>query len=98
MKKIAIRKLNRTQLKKDATKEVYITGKILLDFFGYHNINELATSRRDEKAKKRFFYNTSFCRQFPRDASSLTDDEKRQFSDMFASNYGFRPENIENNN
>lgn len=55
MKKIAIRKLNRTQLKKDATKEVYITGKILLDFFGYHNINELATSRRDEKAKKRFF-------------------------------------------
>jgi hypothetical protein len=45
-----------------------------------------------EKAKKRFFYNTSFCRQFPMDTSELTDDEKRQFSDMFASNYGFRPE------
>ena len=45
-----------------------------------------------EKAKKRFFYNTSFCRQFPRDTSSLTDDEKRQFSDMFETNYGFRPE------
>lgn len=46
-----------------------------------------------KKAKKRFFYNTSFCRQFPRDTSELTDEEKRQFSDMFESNYGFRPEN-----
>lgn len=49
-----------------------------------------------EKAKKRFFYNTSFCRQFPRDTSSLTNDEKRQFSDMFVLNYGFRPEEYRN--
>ena len=55
MKKIAIRKLNRTQLKKEATKEIYITGKILLDFFGYTSIEELATSRRDSASKKVFY-------------------------------------------
>ena len=55
MKKIAIRKLNRTQLKKEATKEIYITGKILLDFFGYTRIEELATSRRDSASKKVFY-------------------------------------------
>ena len=55
MKKIAIRKLNRTQLKKEATKEIYITGKILLDFFGYTSIEELATSRRDSAYKKVFY-------------------------------------------
>lgn len=55
MKKIAIRKLNRTQLKKEATKEIYITGKILLDFFGYESIDELATSRRDSASKKVFY-------------------------------------------
>lgn len=33
-KKIAIRKLNRTLLKKEDTKEVYITGKnVLMPFF-----------------------------------------------------------------
>lgn len=60
MKKIAIRKLNRTQLKKEATKEVYITGKILLDFFGYNSIDELATSRRDPNAKKRFYHKKDY--------------------------------------
>lgn len=55
MKKIAIRKLNRTQLKKEATKEIYITGKILLDFFEYDSIEELATSRRDPASKKVFY-------------------------------------------
>ena len=55
MKKIAIRKLNRTQLKKEATKEIYITGKILLDFFDYKSIDELETSRRHAAAKKVFY-------------------------------------------
>ena len=55
MKKIAIPKLNRTQLKKETTKEIYITGKILLDFFGYDSIEELATSRRDSASKKVFY-------------------------------------------
>lgn len=55
MKKIAIRKLNRTQLKKEATKEIYITGKILLDFFGYSNLDQLATSRKDAASKKQFY-------------------------------------------
>lgn len=60
MKKIAIRKLNRTQLKKEATKEIYITGKILLDFFGYTSIEELATSRRDSASKKVFYQKKDF--------------------------------------
>lgn len=55
MKRIAIRKLNRTQLKKEATKEIYITGKILLDFFDYSSIEELATSRKDPASKKVFY-------------------------------------------
>lgn len=63
MKKIAIRKLNRTQLKKEATKEVYLTGKILLDFFGYSDISELATSRRDAKAKKCFYNKNDYFSQ-----------------------------------
>ena len=54
MKKVAIRKLNRTQLRKAATKETYITGKILLDFFGYDSIDQLVTSRRDPASKKVF--------------------------------------------
>ena len=62
MKKIAIRKLNRTQLKKEATKEVYITGKILLDFFGYDSIEELATSRRDPASKKVFYQKKDYFR------------------------------------
>ncbi len=60
MKRVAIRKLNRTQLKKEATKEIYITGKSLLDFFGYSDINQLATSRRDPKAKKEFFHKNDY--------------------------------------
>lgn len=56
-KKIAIRKLNRTLLKKEGTKEVYITGKnVLMPFFDYTNINDLATSRKEEKAKRLFEY------------------------------------------
>lgn len=62
MKRIAIRKLNRTQLKKEATKEVYITGKILLDFFGYDSIEELATSRRDPASKKVFYQKKDYFR------------------------------------
>ena len=54
-KKVAIRKLNRTLLKKEGTKEVYITGKnVLMPFFGYSSINQLATSRKDEESKRQF--------------------------------------------
>lgn len=63
MKKIAIRKLNRTQLKKEATKEIYITGKILLDFFGYDSIEDLATSRRDQASKKLFYQKKDYYQQ-----------------------------------
>ena len=63
MKKIAIRKLNRTQLKKEATKEIYITGKILLDFFGYEKIEDLATSRREEASKKVFYQKKEYFNQ-----------------------------------
>lgn len=62
MKRIAIRKLNRTQLKKEATKEIYITGKILLDFFGYDTIEELATSRKDPASKKVFYQKKDYFR------------------------------------
>lgn len=56
-KKIAIRKLNRTLLKKEGTKEVYITGKnVLMPFFDYDDIEKLATSRREDKAKRLFVY------------------------------------------
>lgn len=56
-KKIAIRKLNRTLLKKEGTKEVYITGKnVLMPFFDYDDIEKLATSRREDEAKKLFAY------------------------------------------
>jgi hypothetical protein len=62
MKKVAIRKLNRTQLRKAATKETYITGKILLDFFGYDSIDQLVTSRRDPASKKAFFQKQEYYR------------------------------------
>lgn len=62
MKKVAIRKLNRTQLRKAATKETYITGKILLDFFGYDSIDQLVTSRRDPASKKTFFQKQEYYR------------------------------------
>lgn len=45
------------------------------------------------EAKKRFQYNTSFCKDFPNDTSLLSEEDKKRFSDMFALNYGFRPEN-----
>lgn len=60
MKRIAIRKLNRTQLKKEATKEIYITGRILLDFFGYESIDNLATSRKDLSSKKKFYVKNEY--------------------------------------
>lgn len=56
-RKIAIRKLNRTLLKKEGTKEVYITGKnVLMPFFDYTDISDLATSRKEDSAKRMFFY------------------------------------------
>lgn len=65
-KKIAIRKLNRTLLKKEGTKEVYITGKnVLMPFFDYDDISKLATSRREDEAKRVFRY------------KKLVDGEKR---------------------
>lgn len=63
MKKVAIRKLNRTQLRKAATKETYITGKILLDFFGYDSIDQLATSRRDPASEKIFYQKQVYYRE-----------------------------------
>ena len=48
-----------------------------------------------EKAKKRLFYNTSFSKQFPNMTTaceSLTDDDKKEWSDFFDLIYGFRPE------
>ena len=56
-RKIAIRKLNRTLLKKEGTKEVYITGKnVLMPFFDYTDISDLATSRKEDSAKRMFSY------------------------------------------
>lgn len=48
-----------------------------------------------EKAKKRLFYNTSFSKQFPNmttTCESLTDEDKKEWSDFFDLIYGFRPE------
>ena len=54
-KKVAIRKLNRTLIKKEGTKEVYITGKSgLMSFFGYENVENLPKKRKDEASKKIF--------------------------------------------
>lgn len=54
-RRIAVRKLNRTLLKKEGTKEIYITGKnVLMPFFGFDNMEELPTSRKDEDSKRVF--------------------------------------------
>ena len=48
-----------------------------------------------EKAKKRLFYNTSFSKQFPNMTTTcepLTDEDKKEWSDLFDLIYGFRPE------
>lgn len=55
-KKIVICKLNRTLLKKEGTKEIYITANGLMSFFGYRDIEELPTSRKDPASKWPFFY------------------------------------------
>ena len=56
-RKVAIRKLNRTLLKKEGTKEVYITGRpVFLPFFEIQDVDELPTSRQDERAKRLFAY------------------------------------------
>ena len=60
MKRIFIRKLNRTQLFKEATKEIYITSKMLLDFFDCDSIDELATKRSDDKAQRPFFLKSQY--------------------------------------
>ncbi len=55
MKRIAIRKLNRTLLKKESTNETYLTGKnALIPFFGYDNIEQLETSRAEETSRYQF--------------------------------------------
>ena len=49
-----------------------------------------------DSAKKRFFYNTSFSKQFPNmTASSLTDEDKQYWSRFFENIYGFRPEEMQ---
>ena len=53
-RKVVIRKLNRTLLKKSGTKEIYITNVDLMRFFGYASMEQLPTSRNDERAKKLF--------------------------------------------
>lgn len=47
-----------------------------------------------ENAKKRLFYNTSFSECFPNMSTpeTLTDEDKKYWSDFFESIYGFRPE------
>ena len=47
-----------------------------------------------EKAKKRLFYNTSFSQCFPNMSTSepLTDEDRKEWSDLFDLIYGFRPE------
>lgn len=47
-----------------------------------------------EKAKKRLFYNTSFSKQFPNMSmpEPLTDEDRKEWSDLFDLIYGFRPE------
>ena len=47
-----------------------------------------------EDAKKRFQYNTSFCKTFPK-VNNLTEEENKKFSDNFELCYGFRPEDYE---
>ena len=61
MKKVAIRKLNRTLLKKEGTKQFYITGKnVLLKLFDYADISELISTQNDKNKVclylKREFY------------------------------------------
>lgn len=63
IRKIVVRKLNRTQLKKEGTKEIYLTGKGLLEFFGFADINELSTRRNDPKAQKLFFLKSQYYSQ-----------------------------------
>ena len=47
-----------------------------------------------EKAKKRLFYNTSFSKQFQNMSmpEPLTEEDRKEWSDLFDLIYGFRPE------
>lgn len=60
-----------------------------IQLFGGHYKGE-----QYEDAKKRLFYNTSFSKQFPNMVSpeSLSDEDKKYWSDFFNTIYGFRPE------
>ena len=91
-KKIAVRKLNRTLLKKEGTKEVYITGKnVLMPFFGFEYMDDLPTSRKDEESKRIFEFKKNI---FGENTSAMTlrvtkeNNEVRLtgFEDFFAAN------------
>lgn len=61
MKKIAIRKLNRTLLQKESTNEIYITGKEpLMNLFGYKDVIEVPIGRKSDDAKKEFYLKESY--------------------------------------
>ncbi len=90
-KKTAIRKLNRTQLKKEGTKEIYITGKNeLMAFFDYHSIDELATSRSDERAKRTFLVRDENGKKLSELTLSVTKENNEVrltgFGDFFSEN------------
>lgn len=53
IKKIAIKKLNRTQLKKEGTKEYYVTGLAFSDLFSKKR-EDLSVNRSDSNAKIKF--------------------------------------------
>ena len=53
-KKSVIRKLNRTQLKKEGSNEIYLTSKDFVPLFGFDDKKQLQRSRNDEKAKYKF--------------------------------------------
>ena len=59
MKRIAIRKLNRTLLGKEGTKQTYITGRKLLDFFECQ-FEQLPTNGKDSNSRKTFYKKSEY--------------------------------------
>lgn len=55
VKKVAIRKLNRTLLKKEGTKQFYVTGKeVLMKLFGYVSMDDLESTQTENNKKGLF--------------------------------------------
>ncbi len=89
-RKVAIRKLNRTLLKKAGTKEIYITNVDLMRLFDYTSIDQLATSRTDAQSKKLFRVKDEQGNQLPDLVLSVTRENNEVrltgFGDFFKQN------------